>query len=73
VTGLVELIGGGETSGPGANDGNLLAGANLRRTRLHPAHLESLVDDRASKHGERISECVQRDEQEEERVRTRCS
>lgn len=47
VTRLVQLIGRGETSGSGSDDGDLLASSVLRRARLHPSHLETLVDDRA--------------------------
>ena len=45
VASLVELVGSGETSRTGTNDGNGLARAPLRRSRDHPAHLEATVDD----------------------------
>src|SRR5262249_34438968 len=45
--GLVELVGGGETGRPGADNGDALAGALGGRLRLDPAFLVRLVDDRA--------------------------
>ena len=44
VTGLVKLVGGSETRRSGSDNGDFLAGTLLRRTGLHPSHLETLVD-----------------------------
>ena len=46
VAGVVELRGGGETGGAGADDGDLLAGALGRRAGDDPAIVPTLVDDR---------------------------
>jgi hypothetical protein len=45
VTSLVELIGGSETCGTGANNGDSLTRTPLGRSRDHPAHFEATVDD----------------------------
>src|SRR5690606_37581318 len=45
VAGAVELRGGGETGGAGADDGDLLAGADGGRLGDDPALLPTLVDD----------------------------
>jgi hypothetical protein len=45
VASSVELVSAGQTSGTRSNDGDILAGADLRRGRNHPAHLEATVDD----------------------------
>ena len=47
VAGLVELRGGGEAGGAGADDRDLLAGATCGGSRHDPAFLEALVDDRS--------------------------
>jgi len=47
VTGLVKLVGAGETGGTRSDNGNTLASSELRDLRRHPTHLEALVDDRA--------------------------
>jgi hypothetical protein len=47
VTSPVELIGGSKTSWARADNGDLLASADLRRCGDHPAHLEAAVDDSA--------------------------
>ena len=47
VAGLVELRGGGETRRAGADDGDFLAGAHLRRLGHDPAFLPAAVDDGA--------------------------
>jgi hypothetical protein len=44
VTGTVELISSGQTSGSGSNNRDSLASANLGRLRNHPAHLETSVN-----------------------------
>ena len=46
VSGAGELLGGGESRGPGADDGDGLAGEAARRLGLDPAVRERLVDDR---------------------------
>ena len=46
MAGVVELRGGGETGGTGADDGDLLAGALGRRAGDDPAIVPTLVDDR---------------------------
>ena len=46
VAGVVELRGGGETGGAGADDGDLLARALGRRAGNDPAVVPALVDDR---------------------------
>src|SRR5690606_8107399 len=45
VTGTVELGGGGQARRPAADDGDLPASARGRRSRLHPAFLETAVND----------------------------
>ena len=47
VAGEVELRGGGETGGAGADDGDLLAGADLRGRRHDPALIPAAIGDRA--------------------------
>ena len=47
VAGPVELGGGSQPGGAGADDGDLLAGAHGRRLGDDPAFLEALVDDGA--------------------------
>ncbi|GKT57393.1 conserved hypothetical protein [Colletotrichum tofieldiae] len=47
VPSAVELVGSGQTSGAGTDDGHLLAGADLGRGRDHPSLLEAAVDDGA--------------------------
>src|SRR6478736_3319959 len=46
VAGAIELRGGGQTGGAGADDGDLLAGADLGRLGDDPALRPALVDDR---------------------------
>jgi hypothetical protein len=45
VASTVKLVSSGETSRTRSNNGNGLAGASLGRTRDHPAHLESTIND----------------------------
>jgi hypothetical protein len=44
MTGFIELISRGQTSGSRADDRNLSSRSRLRRTGLHPAHLEALKE-----------------------------
>ena len=45
VASFVELRGGAEAGGAGANDGDFFAGALFRRLGLHPAFVPAFVDD----------------------------
>jgi hypothetical protein len=47
VTSSVELIGGGQTSRTGTDDGDSLASADLGWARDHPALLETAINDGA--------------------------
>ena len=46
VAGFVELRGGAQASGAGADDGDLFVGANFRRLRRDPALVPAFIDDR---------------------------
>jgi hypothetical protein len=46
MTDFIQLIGGSQSCGATAYDGDLLAGSRLRRIRFYPALLKTSVDDR---------------------------
>jgi hypothetical protein len=50
VSGLVELVGAGEAGGPGADDGDFLAGSASGMLRFDPAFVPAPVDDRRSRY-----------------------